>query len=153
MSTRRPTVSTIMNRNLVTTRTDAKLAAVVEMMMRRGMGEIAVVGADRSFQGLVTRQALLEPRPSSDSAEEFLASAQRKGSVICELDEGFHLDVEADARVADVMDRAVISVKPETSAREAASLMAAHHVAVLPVVSGLGILMGTVSAVDLVGLF
>lgn len=142
-----------MNTDLVTTRTDAQLAPVVEMMMRRGLGEIAVVDHDHALLGVVTRQNLLEPKASTDTCEEFLASQQRRSGVTCELDRGFRLDVDTSVTVAEVMSRGVVSVKPDATASEAATLMVENHLSVLPVVSAFGVLLGTVSAIDLVGVF
>jgi len=153
MSSRQATVSRIMNRDLVTTRTDAQLAPVVEMMMRRGLGEIPVVDHDHALLGFVTRVKLLEPVQTGDSVEEFLGHQQIKCGVTCELDHGFHLDVESSVRVGDVMSRDVVAVKPDTTVKEAAHLMAENHLSILPVVSAFGALLGTVSAVDLLQLF
>jgi CBS-domain-containing membrane protein len=153
MTTRRSNVSRIMNRDLITTRSDAQLAPVVELMMRRGLTEIPVVDHDHALLGFVTRQALVEPQRLSSTPEEFIGSEQRKGSIHCELDRGFRLDVESEATVADVMRPNVVCVKADATAREAAVLMTENHVNVLPVVSAFGILLGTVSAVDLMGLW
>lgn len=51
-------------------------------------------------------------------------------------------------RVAELMTRDVITVDPETTLREVASLLASEHIGGVPVVSGQEIL-GVVSAVDL----
>jgi CBS domain-containing protein len=147
----RPTISQLMNRDILTTRTDAQLAPVVELMIRRGLGEISVVDHDHALLGQVRREALLEGAVAGDSPEEFLGHTQRKASVTCELDHGFRLDIDSSATVADVMSRRVIAVRPDTTLREAAALMTEYRLAVLPVVSALGVLLGTLSAVDLVG--
>lgn len=149
---RSKTVDRIMNRDLIMTRRDAQLAPVVEMMMRRGMTEIPVVDDDRSLLGFVTRVDLVNPpvKPLG-SPEEFLGAQQARSSVTCELDEGFHLDVESSATVADVMSPNVVAVTAEATAKEAAALMARNRVTMLPVVTSLGVLIGTVSVLDLVG--
>lgn len=142
-----------MNTDLVMTRRDAQLAPVVEMMMRRGLGEVAVVDHDHALLGLVTRGDLLKP-PSQggDSASEFLGQQQVKAGVRCELDHGFHLDVESSVTVGDVMSRSVVAVKPDATPKEAAVLMAQSGLSMLPVVSAFGVLIGTVSAIDLASL-
>jgi CBS domain-containing protein len=150
---RKTSVSRLMSRDLITVRRDAQLAPVVELMMRRGLGEIPVVDSDRALLGVVTRTDLLNPPSgSADSAEEFLARAQQKATVTCELVDGFRMDVEASATVGDVMSREVIAVTPETTAAEAASLMAAHRLAQLPVIGPGGGLIGMVSAIDIASL-
>ncbi len=146
------TIAHLMNRDVITTRFDAELAPVVEMMMRRGLESVPVVDHDQALLGSVTRTELLNPpQPGGDSPEEFLATAQQRGGVTCELDRGFHLDIESTVRVGDVMNRHVVAVRPDASAREAAELMAEHHLSTLPVISAFGVLVGVVSAVDLVG--
>jgi CBS domain-containing protein len=139
-----------MNTDLVTTRRDAELAPVVEMMMRRGLAEVPVVDRDRALLGFVTREKLLEPQHAGDTAEEFIAQQQVKALVTCELDRGFRLDVGSEVTVADVMRPRSVVVKPETPAHEAAALMARHRLSQLPVVSALGALVGIISALDLI---
>jgi len=144
-------ISRLMNRDVLTTRYDAELAPVVEMMMRRGLEAVPVVDHDQALLGCVTRGDLLNPPlPGGDSAEEFLGHNQGRGGVTCELDRGFHLDIDPSVRVGDVMSRHVIALRPDSSAREAAALMAEHHLTTLPVISAFGVLIGVVSAVDLV---
>src|SRR5207248_2292414 len=112
----------IMTRDLVTTRHDAQLAPVVEMMMRRGLGEVPVVDHDYALLGLVSRADLVT-RPLSaggDSAEVFLAQRQRDCAVTCSLDDGFTLAVESTVTVAEVMNRHVYCVRADTTAGEAA---------------------------------
>lgn len=152
MNSNRKTVAGIMNRDIIMTRADAQLAPVVEMMMRRGMGEIPVVDHDHALLGVVTRVDLLNPpaKAHTGSAEEYLGQQQTRSGVTCDLDQGFHLDVESSVTVGDVMSQAVVAVKPDTTTREAAKLMAKNRMSVLPVVSHLGVLIGTVSAIDLV---
>ena len=154
MSPNKKTVARIMNTDVIMTRADAQLAPVVEMMMRRGMGEIPVVDHDHALLGVVTRVDLLNPPAKSPagSVEEYLGQQQCRGGVTCELDQGFHLEVESSVTVGDVMRQAVAALKPDATAREAAAMMSEARVSVLPVVSHLGVLIGTVSALDLVGL-
>ncbi|MBL8955947.1 MAG: CBS domain-containing protein [Myxococcaceae bacterium] len=145
-------ISNVMNTDVVTTHYDAELAPVVEMMMRRGLESVPVVDHDQALLGHVTRNGLLNPPAASgDSAEEFLGTSQQRGGVTCELDRGFRLDIESTVRVGDVMNRRVVAVRPDSSAREAATLMAEHHLTTLPVISAFGALLGVVTALDLVG--
>lgn len=51
---------------------------------------------------------------------------------------------------ADVMTRAVVSVNPDTTLRQAASLMATKGISALPVVDATGAVVGLVSDSDLV---
>ena len=139
-----------MNRDLVVTRRDARLAPVVEMMIRRNLEEVPVVDHDHALLGTLSRGDLLRSPPApADSAEEFLAQQHGHDGVTCELDDGFRLDVGACATVGDVMNRNVICVRPESTASEAAALMAEHELSELPVVGPGGSLIGRVSALDI----
>lgn len=149
---KRTSVSHLMSRDVITTRRDAALAPVVEMMMRRGLGEVAVVDQENALLGVVTRGDLLNPVVQGDSPEEFIARRQSRGEVIAELDDGFHLDVGASVTVGDVMRKAAISIGEQASAKDAAKLMAAHRLQALTVVSAVGAVIGTLNAVDLVHL-
>ncbi|MFJ6671204.1 HPP family protein [Actinosynnema sp. NPDC091369] len=51
-------------------------------------------------------------------------------------------------RVRDLMTRDVVTVSPETSARDAAALLAVEGFTVLPVVDGAGTLVGVVTETD-----
>lgn len=51
--------------------------------------------------------------------------------------------------VADVMSRDPITVRPETSLKEAVKILAAHRISGLPVVDGDGKLVGVISESDL----
>jgi CBS domain-containing protein len=53
-------------------------------------------------------------------------------------------------RVAEIMQRAVITVRPEASLREVASLLVKHGISGLPVVDREGSLVGVVSEADLI---
>jgi CBS domain-containing protein len=143
-------VGQIMNTDVLTTRREAELAPIVEMMMRRGLAEVPVVDRDRALVGFVTREKLLEPMRGGDSPEEYLAHEQLSALVTCELDHGFRLDVGAEVTVRDVMSARVIAVKPDTTTRDAAALMKRYRLPQLPVVSALGALVGIISALDLV---
>jgi acetoin utilization protein AcuB len=142
-------ISTFMNRDLVVTRRDARLAPVVEMMMRRNLEEVPVVDHDHALLGTLSRGDLLRSPSPGGSAEEFLAQQGSHDSVTCELGEGFRLDVEACATVGDVMNRNVVCVHPESTAAQAAALMAEHDLSELPVVGADGGLIGRVSALDI----
>lgn len=50
---------------------------------------------------------------------------------------------------AEVMTRAVVSVPPETTVRQAARLMTVHRISALPVLKG-GVVVGIVSETDLI---
>ena len=52
---------------------------------------------------------------------------------------------------ADVMTRAVITVKPETSIHEIAKLLCDHHISGVPVIDDEERLLGIVSEGDLIG--
>lgn len=53
-------------------------------------------------------------------------------------------------RVVEIMQRAVITVRPEASLREVASLLVEHGISGLPVVDREGVLVGVVSEADFV---
>lgn len=147
------TVSRLMNRDLITTRADARLAPVVEMMMRRGLEQVPVIDHDHALLGVVNRQNLLDaPVSGGDSPEEFLASQQRGPGVSAELDDGFHLDVQPSVTVGEVMRRRVVTATEDMSVKTAAALMSTHHISQLHVVNAVGALIGVLTAGDLVRL-
>lgn len=56
-------------------------------------------------------------------------------------------------KVVHIMHRSVYTVTPDTSAAEAAALMADHRIGALPVVEGNGKLVGILSATDILRVF
>jgi CBS domain-containing protein len=147
----RKRIGSIMNKDLVTTRHDARLAPVVEMMMRRGLGEVAVVDHDHSLLGVVSRTDLVSGTIhwGGDSPEVFLAESQRDSGVTCQLEDGFLFAVESNVTVAEVMNRHVLAVRVDSTAAEAAALMAQNQLQQLPVISADGGLVGMISALDI----
>lgn len=131
-------VAAVMTRQVVTVLPQATYKEVVERMTAHCVSAVPVVDADRRLQGIISEADVLlkEERPP-----------HRPGGPLLDP----HGEAaRAEARTAAaLMTAPAITVRPETTLREAARLMHHRHVKRLPVVDGDGRLVGIVSRADL----
>mgnify|MGYP000084742362 CR=1 FL=1 len=100
---------------------ETPFAEVVDLMVRRDLHSVPVVGEDHEFLGVITTR---------DAMKEVL-SIRRKGTG----GEAMPLDSQQESTAREVMTRSVMCVSREHSLMEAASIMTNHDTERLPVTS------------------
>jgi CBS domain-containing protein len=143
------TVAEIMDRDPVTVRESDTVETVVRLLHENQVRGLPVVGDGDKVVGIVTENDLLlydeqediDPPPHL----EIMGGIIYLGSVK-HWEERVRKSIAAT--VGDLMTRDPVTVAPDASAREAGSLIAAHHHNRLPVVDGEGRLVGVISRVD-----
>ncbi|SVB05754.1 uncharacterized protein METZ01_LOCUS158608 [marine metagenome] len=100
---------------------ETPFAEVVDLMVRRDLHSVPVVGEDYEFLGIITTR---------DAMKEVL-SIRRKGTG----GEAMPLDSQQESTAREVMTRSVMCVSREHSLMEAASIMTNHDTERLPVTS------------------
>jgi len=112
---------------------DAPVREAVNLMVRRRLHALPVVGDKSEVLGMVTDRDVMRalmPLPHHGDAPE-------------------HAPVPADLRVRDVMSRSVLCVSEELGLSEAATMMVNKDVEQLPVVSG-GALTGIITRAEII---
>jgi len=101
------------------------------IMFRHRVSGLPVVDGGNRIVGIITEADFLRLEVQREESDE-------------------PLDVE---RVADVMNRGVVTVDPDASLYEAAKIMVAQDVKRLPVADDAGLLLGIISRADVVSVF
>lgn len=96
------------------------LAELLELMSERNIRHVPVVGDDRELLGLVTHRDLVR------------LSLAARGDVPLSVRE----QVAQNRAVEEVMTTGVLTVEPDTAAREAAEIMLDNKLGCLPVTEG-----------------
>lgn len=134
-------VEDVMTRRVVTAGPEEPLKFAARLMHRCNVSAISVVDEEGRLQGIVSEADLL--RVGGESREGHLEWILRSGSFV---------EAERAAEgltVGDAMTREVVTVGPETSAREAVRTLLGAGVKRLPMVDREGVLVGIVSRHDL----
>lgn len=135
-------VQEVMTREVTTVREDTTYKDVVRALVERGVSGLPVVTPIGIVAGVVSEGDLLFNEGSSGEHDRWRdllhCAAARK----------------ADGRVArELMTSPPVTVSPDTSVRKAAALLARHSFKRLPVVDGVGRLLGIVSRRDVLSAF
>jgi CBS domain-containing protein len=142
-------VSEVMNRRALVFSRDTSLESASEALLEEGVDAAPVVDDDDKLVGMVTLVMLSRARGDRDEvAEAPLRTRFRK--VAYEVDaRAFHA-MELGDTVADAM-RAVPALREAAPLAQAAAVMAREGLTRLPVVDGRMRVVGTISALDLLG--
>jgi magnesium transporter len=144
----------------------ADAAQILEGMAPEDSREVAALLAydEESAGGVMTPQvvAVLETATAEEAIEEIRHQGQDVGEVmtVFVVDDERRLTgslplsrlnvARKDVRVADVMERDVTSVRPETDQEEVARIIARYNLLVLPVTDAFGHLLGQVTVDDVI---
>jgi CBS domain-containing protein len=135
----------VMATNVITVRLDTPVAKIAEVLLANRISAVPVVDDNDALVGIVSE---------GDLMHRVEAGTERRRSWWLELLTGKEIlayeFVKSHARkAADVMTRAVVSVKPDTPLGDIASLLEKHRIKRVPVVSN-GKIAGIVSRANLV---
>jgi CBS-domain-containing membrane protein len=143
-------VREIMSRAVVTVRRDAAVSSLAALLLERGLTRVPVLDEDDHLVGMVGMTDLVtQVHLSGDTDEVEPAPAIPAGAGITYVPDGFHVHT-IGSLVSDVMNQGVVSVQPDVSVGEVSRLLTDHRLHGLPVVDGMGALVGFVSASDIV---
>ncbi len=152
LSLRAETAAELMTPNPVSISEDASLREAVALLIDRGYSAAPVIDAAGRPVGVLSRTDILihdretvqylEPLPEYYEKSELTAAAREK------LGEGFQVEKVDGTRVGEVMTPAVFAVGPETPAARVVREMLSLRVHRLFVVDGDGVLVGVISALD-----
>lgn len=136
----------IMTQDLITLSPETEIGKAAELLLERRINGAPVVGADGSLRGILCQSDLIAqqkriPVPSVFTLlDSFIPLSSRK-SLEREMKK------IAATRVADAMTENPVSVNPETSLEEIATLMVERKVHTLPVVDA-GKVVGVIGKED-----
>ncbi|MDX1643093.1 MAG: glutamate-cysteine ligase family protein [Thermoanaerobaculia bacterium] len=123
------TVGQLMSTDLFTVNEDEPVDLAAHLMDWRHVRHVPVENADNRLVGLVSHRSLL----------------RRMARALAE-------DDRRPVLIRDIMAENVLTVRPETSTREAIAMMKQHHVSCLPVVDREGCLVGIITERDFMGI-
>ncbi len=146
-------VSAVMSRPAVATREHAKAVEAARLMREFHISGLPVLDEHGRLVGMLSERDLVGDlhRATGVGSDRglldlLLDSAPPHGPTVLEA---CRRRMET-ARVGDLMTRAVVTIAPEASLRDAARAMDARQIRRLPVVDGRGGLVGVLTADDLV---
>ncbi len=142
-------VEQVMNREPATVDPDISYKDLVELLLHRGIGGVAVVEADGLVVGMVSEADLV-------SKEAYGGRRLRTLSLLADLLSGrpeHWLSKAGGWTARSVMSRHVVSCRPDDDIRSAARVMLRERVSRLPVLDDDGKLIGMVSQRDLLRVF
>jgi signal transduction histidine kinase len=126
----------VMNREVICVPVDVSMDTLEELLLGCGLSGAPVVDAERRLVGYVTMTDIVrEVHDRGDTAEQ------------TELGWGFHTEF-APASVAELMTPVALELQESCSLGTAIELMTAHRIHCVPVVSSDGVLVGVVTAGD-----
>lgn len=129
-------VSTVMSRSVVCVRPEMSVEALHLVLVESSVGGVPVVDAHGKPVGIVSKTDLVwEGYDRAEAIEE---------------DEPID-EVPRRQRVAEIMSKTVFVVRENASIVEAAAAMAREGIRRLPVIDKTGVVVGIVSALDIVG--
>ena len=152
------TVADVMVEDVETVRPGTPFKAMVEKLWVRGVSGLPVLDGEGNLVGIVSEVDLLSKQEHGGGAEvgrwvrhlSRLAAAEDSAAVEATLAE---LTKARGRTAADVMTTPVVTIGPEATIAEAATLMHKRDLKRLPVVDGRGRLVGIVSRADLLKTF
>ncbi|MGA8995655.1 MAG: CBS domain-containing protein [Nocardioidaceae bacterium] len=121
---RRTPVAEVMSAGVVAIRADCHLSVAVDRLIGTGLHQLVVVDVEGGVAGLV----------SHDQVTATWLGQRSHGPL----------------HVRDAVEAAGVTIAPETTVQQAASLMVRHRLHALPVVGADGLLMGVLTRSDLV---
>jgi len=128
----------VMTRSVVAVRSDMSLEEVTEVFLARSISGAPVIDDAGRPIGVVSKTDLL--RAAHDAGDS--------GALEEVVERGYHIHEMAVPRVSDVMTPLVFSLSQDAPVARAAALMAFEGVHRVPVVDDDGVLVGIVSAID-----
>jgi CBS domain-containing protein len=148
---RAETAADLMTPNPVSIREDASLREAIALLIDRGYSAAPVIDKAGRPVGVLSRTDVLihdrecveHPRPVAEYYAEALLTDDNEA-----LGEGFQVECVDPTRVRDVMTPAVFAVSPETAPARVIGQMLALKVHRLFVVGDDGVLVGVISALD-----
>jgi CBS domain-containing protein len=149
---RAETAATLMTANPVSIREDASLREAIALLIDRGYSAAPVIDRAGRPVGVLSRtDILIHDRESVqylDPAPEYYEKSELTTATREKLGEGFQVEKADKTRVGDVMTPAVFSVGPDTPAARVVREMLNLKVHRVFVVDADGILVGVISALD-----
>jgi CBS domain-containing protein len=149
---RAETAAELMTPNPVSIREDASLREAVALLIDRGYSAAPVIDEAGRPVGVLSRtDVLIHDRECVEHVTPVAEYYEREDLVTDEnevLGEGFQVERVDPTRVRDVMTPAVFAVQPETPAARAVTEMLRLKVHRLFVVDADGVLIGVISALD-----
>ncbi|MFN4261229.1 MAG: CBS domain-containing protein [Gemmataceae bacterium] len=146
------TAEELMTVNPVSIRADASVREAVAMLTDKGFSAAPVIdGAGRPIGVLSRSDIIVHDRETVEyvaEVPEYFHRSDLQTSQGEQLARGFQVEKVDPTRVRDIMTPVVFSVEPTTSARAVVEQMVALHVHRLFVVDSDGVLVGVVSAID-----
>ena len=142
-------VSQVMSRHVLSIRGGTSIESAIEELLTEGVDAAPVVDDDGALLGMVTLATLSRARAErEETAERPLRARHRK--VTYEVDaRGFH-DVDPGTAIDEIaLD--VGALRESAPLAQAAAVMAEQGISRLPVVDGHRRVVGTISALDLLG--
>ncbi len=136
-------VSDVMTRNVIALRRHAEYKDILQVLRARQFSAFPVLDEDDRVVGVVTEDDLLVKEACSEPEPLAPRGFRHRGD----------RPKAAGLTAAELMSKPAITIGPEASVAEAASLMHARHVRRLPVVTRDGHLAGIVSRTDLLGVY
>ena len=136
---RPPTIlAEVMTRSVVAVRPEMSLEEVTEVFLARSISGAPVIDDAGRPIGVVSKTDLL--RAAHDAGDS--------GELEDVVEHGYHVHAMSVPRVADVMTPLVFALSQDAPVSRAAALMAFEGVHRVPVVDDDGVLVGIVSAID-----
>ncbi|UCF70675.1 MAG: CBS domain-containing protein [candidate division WOR-3 bacterium] len=143
-------VATVMRRNAPTVSPSTTLQHLIEIMCKTNHYMLPVVEDDSTLLGIVNYRGILNIfRPFSRSVSEIV---ERMPFVEKNDDEDLNLELSPEMGtlilVADIVNTSFVSIKEDSTIREARRIMRLHNVETIPVVSDKK-LVGVLSLLDI----
>ena len=142
------TASEIMSKNLITIGPETGLRELAELMAIHKISGVLVTDKDGTLIGVVSQSDLVAQNknphiPKSITLFDWVIYLEGMGRLKAEMDK------MAGTMVRDIMTREVISVSPDTSMEEVATIMTEKKIHTIPVVDK-GRLSGVIGKLDIV---
>ena len=135
-------VSDVMTRNVIALRRHAEFKEILQVLRARQFSAFPVLDEDDRVVGVVSEEDLLVREAYSEPERARRGFRHRSDRVKA-----------TSLTAGELMSKPAITIGPEASVAEAASLLHARHVRRLPVVTRDGHLAGIVSRTDLLGVY
>lgn len=130
-----------------TVRRDALVREVIRLMTEHRLSAVPVVSDEEKFVGLITVEDLVPQVRNAPASNIPLLSLHNEYVDAASLDVAY--EKVAHLRAADVMQKTVLTGRPEIEVGTAALWMAERGLCALPVVRSDGVLVGIVTRTDL----
>jgi len=144
----RTRVGEIMTRDVVTVMPDTTIEAVIELMLQRDLSRLPVTDSDGKLVGIISKTDLVSEQFNRGDTSELDSAEQIRLPRGISYSEGIHVH-GPEALVSELMKAAAVTVDEMSWVRDAAKLMACHHLHGVPVVSHAGRVTGMLSSMDI----